>query len=37
MGLGRLKSKQDELFIPAGKLAAGPGHSFYSELNRLYS
>jgi hypothetical protein len=33
MALGKRKPKQDELFIPAAKLATGPGHSFYAKLN----
>jgi transposase len=35
MALGKRKIKQDELFIPTVKLAAGPGHPFYSKLNQV--
>jgi len=35
MALGRRKPKQDELFIPAAKVASGPGHPFYSKLNQV--
>ena len=35
MALGKRKPKQDELFIPTAKLAAGPGHPFYSKLNQV--
>ena len=33
MALGKRKIQQSELFIPAAKLAQGPGHPFYSKLN----
>jgi len=35
MAIGRRTPKQDELFIPAAKVAAGPGHPFYSKLNAV--
>lgn len=35
MALGKRKPKQDELFIPTAKLAAGPGHPFYAKLNEV--
>jgi transposase len=35
MSLGKRKPKQDELFIPTAKLAAGPGHPFYAKLNEV--
>lgn len=35
MALGRRKTQQDELFIPAAKLATGPGHPFYCKLNEV--
>jgi transposase len=35
MSLGRREAKQDELFIPTAKLAAGPGHPFYAKLNEV--
>lgn len=35
MALGKRKPKQDELFIPAAKVASGPGHPFYSKLNQV--
>jgi hypothetical protein len=35
MAIGRRKPKQDELFIPAAKVAAGPGHPFYAKLNAV--
>jgi transposase len=35
MALGKRKPKQDELFIPAAKLATGPGHPFYAKLNAV--
>jgi transposase len=35
MALGKRKTKQDELFIPSAKLAAGPGHPFYAKLNEV--
>jgi len=35
MALGTRKPKQDELFIPTAKLAAGPGHPFDAKLNAV--
>jgi transposase len=35
MSLGRRIPKQDELFIPAAQVAAGPGHPFYTKLNAV--
>lgn len=35
MALGKRKPQQDELFIPTAKIAAGPGHPFYSKLNQV--
>jgi hypothetical protein len=35
MAIGRRTPKQDELFIPTAKLAAGPGHPFYTKLNAV--
>src|SRR5208282_4478202 len=35
MALGKRKIQQTELFIPATKLAQGPGHPFYSKLNEV--
>ena len=35
MALGRRSPRQDELFIPTAKLAAGPGHPFYTKLNEV--
>jgi transposase len=35
MAIGRRTPKQDELFIPAAKVAAGPGHPFYTKLNAV--
>jgi transposase len=35
MALGKRKPKQDELFIPAVKVATGPGHPFYTKLNEV--
>jgi transposase len=35
MALGKRKPQQDELFIPTAKVAAGPGHPFYSKLNQV--
>ncbi|MGD0208057.1 MAG: transposase [Verrucomicrobiota bacterium] len=35
MALGKRKPKQDELFIPTAKLAAGSGHPFYTKLNEV--
>jgi transposase len=35
MALGKRKPKQDELFIPTAKVAAGPGHPFYAKLNTV--
>ena len=33
MAIGKRKSKQDELFIPATQVVCGPGHPFYAKLN----
>jgi transposase len=35
MAIGKSKSKQEELFIPAAKIAPGPGHPFYAKLNAV--
>jgi transposase len=35
MSIGRRTPKQDEMFIPAAKVAAGPGHPFYTKLNAV--
>src|SRR5277367_371841 len=35
MAIGRRSAKQDEMFIPAAKLATGPGHPFYAKLNEV--
>ena len=35
MAIGKRIPKQDELFIPAAQVAAGPGHPFYSKLNAV--
>jgi len=35
MALGKRKPQQEELFIPRAKVAAGPGHPFYSKLNEV--
>jgi transposase len=35
MAIGRQKPRQDELFIPAAKLATGSGHPFYTKLNEV--
>jgi len=35
MAIGRRAPKQDDMFIPAAKVAAGPGHPFYSKLNAV--
>ena len=36
MALGRRKrERQDELWVPAANVPAGPGHPFYERLNRL--
>lgn len=35
MALGKRKPRQEELFIPAAKVVAGPGHPFYSKLNEV--
>jgi len=35
MALGKRKPQQDELFIPTAKIAAGPGHPFYTKLNAV--
>jgi len=35
MAIGRRKEKQSELFIPAARLATGPGHPFYTKLNEV--
>ena len=35
MALGRRSPRQDDLFIPTAKLAAGPGHPFYAKLNEV--
>jgi transposase len=35
MALGTRKTKQDELFIPTGKLVTGPGHPFYQKVNEV--
>ena len=35
MAIGKRVPKQDELFIPAAKVAAGPGHPFYAKLNAV--
>src|SRR5208283_4146828 len=35
MAIGRRTPKQDELFIPAAKVATGPGHPFYAKLNTV--
>jgi transposase len=35
MSLGKRKPKQDELFIPAAKVATGSGHPFYAKLNEV--
>jgi transposase len=35
MAIGKRKAQQDELFISTAKLAAGPGHPFYSKLNAV--
>jgi transposase len=33
MAIGKRKSKQDELFMPATQVVCGPGHPFYAKLN----
>jgi len=33
MAIGRRSPKQDDMFIPAAQVVAGPGHPFYSKLN----
>jgi len=35
MAIGKRKSKQDELFLPAAKIVSGPGHPFYTKLNQV--
>src|ERR1039457_6622946 len=35
MAIGRRSSKQDDLFIPAAQVVAGPGHPFYTKLNAV--
>src|SRR5271168_3249754 len=35
MAIGKRTPKQDELFIPTAKVAAGPGHPFYTKLNAV--
>ena len=35
MAIGKRIPKQDELFIPTAKVAAGPGHPFYTKLNAV--
>jgi transposase len=35
MSLGQRKAQQEELFIPTAKIANGPGHPFYSQLNQV--
>jgi transposase len=35
MALGKRKPQQEELFIARAKVAAGPGHPFYSKLNEV--
>jgi hypothetical protein len=35
MAIGRRSPKQDEIFIPAAQVAAGPGHPFYTKLNAV--
>lgn len=35
MAIGRRTPKQDDLFIPAGQVATGPGHPFYTKLNAM--
>jgi hypothetical protein len=35
MSLGRHKTQQRDLFIPAAELVTGPGHPFYSKLNQV--
>ena len=35
MAIGRRSSKQDEMFIPATQVVAGPGHPFYTKLNAV--
>lgn len=35
MALGKRKSQQQEMFIPAVEVARGPGHPFYSKLNEV--
>lgn len=35
MAIGKRTSKQDDLFIPTMKLATGPGHPFYTKLNKV--
>jgi hypothetical protein len=35
MSLGKRKPQQDELFIPAVKVATGPGHPFCAKLNAV--
>jgi len=36
MALGKRKPKQDELFIPTAKLAAGSGHPFQRPLEQPF-
>ena len=33
MAIGKRIPKQDEMFIPAARVATGPGHPFYAKLN----
>jgi transposase len=35
MAIGKRIPKQDEMFIPATQVAAGPGHPFYAKLNQV--
>ena len=35
MAIGKRKPRQDELFIPTAKLAAGPGHPSYAKFNQV--
>lgn len=35
MALGKRRTKQEEMFIPAVQLASGPGHPFYAKLNEV--
>src|SRR5277367_5294378 len=35
MAIGRRSAKQDDMFIPAAQVVAGPGHPFYTKLNAV--